>query len=231
MNLVGKTAVVTGVSRGIGLATVKALLSKGARVAGWGRTNNDIEDENYLFIPTDITNLDQVASAYNQTINKFDQVDILINNAGLGYFKKLEHMTFELWKEMFDINVHGLFFCTKAVLTNMKDQGSGHIINISSIAGLEGIPEATGYCGTKHAVRGISHSLFKEVRKKGIKVTCIYPGSVETRFFDHYDFVTPNESMMQPEDIAKAVIDVLESRDNVVPLDLELRPINPVYQK
>lgn len=229
MDLSGKTAVVTGVSRGIGLATVKALLARGAKVAGWGRTNNDIQDEDYLFVHTDIRNLDQVASAYNKTIDKFEKVDILVNNAGLGYFKKLDDMPFELWKEMFDTNVHGIFFCTKAVLTGMKERQFGHIINISSIAGLEGIPEATGYCGTKHAVRGISHALFKEVRKKGIKVTCVYPGSVETRFFDHYDYVTPNETMMQSADIAKAIIDLLETSDNVVPMDLELRPINPKY--
>jgi NADP-dependent 3-hydroxy acid dehydrogenase YdfG len=229
MNLEGKTAVVTGVSRGIGLATVRALLERGVKVSGWGRTNNDIQDPNYMFVHTDVRNLDQVANAFNKTTANFGQVDILINNAGLGYFKKLDHMPFELWKEMFDTNVHGIFFCTKAVLTGMKERQSGHIINISSIAGLEGIPEAVGYCGTKHAVRGISHALFKEVRKKGIKVTCIYPGSVETRFFDHYDFVTPNETMMQGADIAKAIVDVLESADNVVPLDLELRPINPRY--
>ncbi|WP_026464855.1 SDR family oxidoreductase [Adhaeribacter aquaticus] len=228
MDLKNKVAVVTGVSSGIGLAAVKALLEKGAIVTGWGRTAPDIENENFSFIQADIRNQKAVEQAHQETVHKLGSpVSVLINNAGLGRQGLLEEQAVEEWHQMFDTNVHGLYYCTRAVIPGMKSQDEGHIINISSIAGLNGVEKMAGYCATKFAVRGMSQALFKEVREFGIKVTCIYPGSVNTNFFDHFENATSPENMMQPEDIASTILHVLQSPPNYHHVDIEVRPLRP----
>ncbi|MDX5347661.1 MAG: SDR family oxidoreductase, partial [Hymenobacteraceae bacterium] len=153
MILKDKIAVVTGVSKGIGLATVTTLLENGAIVAGWGRTNPELKHANFHFFETDVRNQQSVEQAYQQTTEKLgSDIRILINNAGLGIAGKLEEIRPEHWHLMFDTNVHGIFYCTRLLLPNMKTQEEGHIINISSIAGLTGIEEMSGYCATKYAV-------------------------------------------------------------------------------
>ncbi|QSE99241.1 SDR family oxidoreductase [Fulvivirga lutea] len=228
MELVDKVAVVTGVSKGIGRATVEALLKKGCLVAGWGRTAPDIQHTNFYFFETDVQDLSSVKNAYHGTINSIgDDVSILVNNAGLGFEGELEQLTEEQWSTMFRTNVDGVFYCTQQVLPGMKELGEAHIINISSIAGQTGIPGMSGYCATKFAVRGFSQSLYKEVRNDGVKVTCIYPGSVQTNFFDSIDSVTANDNMMQPEDIASTIVHCLESDANYHHVDIEVRPLKP----
>ena len=232
INLKGRVAVVTGASKGIGLEVVKQLLAVGVKVAGWSRTDNGFSDPNYLFISTDVSDPDSVAHAYTETTEMLgEDVDILINNAGLGHYGNMDEMPFELWKEMFDINVHGIYFCTNAVVPQMKVLDEGHIINIGSIAGNTGISGAAGYCGTKHAVTGISHSLYAELRDFGIKVTCIYPGSVKTNFFDNTDLADANDNMMRPQDVAASVVHCLETHGNYLPVDLEIRPLRPKGKK
>ncbi|WP_187263643.1 SDR family oxidoreductase [Pontibacter beigongshangensis] len=228
MKIKGKVAVVTGVSHGIGLATVQALLEKGVKVAGWGRTSPELEHSNFHFIPCDVRKPESVQEAFDQTLHKLKgPVTILVNNAGLGIQANLEEQTLEDWHTMFDTNVHGLFYCTRQVLPGMKEQEEGHIINISSIAGKNPVPGMVGYAATKHAVTGISHSLFMEVREFGIKVTCIYPGSTSTNFFDNIDNSPASPNMMRPEDIASTIVHVLESHPNYHHVDIEVRPLMP----
>lgn len=228
MEIKGKIAVVTGASKGIGLATVHALLEAGAKVAGWSRSNPGIEDERFFFCETDVADFKQVENAYSKTKSHYGQAPaILINNAGLGYEGFMDEMPMEQWMEMFNINVHGLYFCSKVAIPDMKELGEAHIVNIASIAGTTGIPGMSGYCGTKHAVRGISHSMYKELRNFGIKVTCIYPGSVQTHFFDSIDSVTANENMMQPQDVASSIMHCLASSGNYHHVDIEVRPLKP----
>lgn len=219
---------VTGVSKGIGLATVQALLNKGMKVAGWGRNAPELQDKNFHFFACDVRYPESVQRAFDQTITQLGiHVSVLVNNAGLGITGKMDEMSVEDWQTMFDTNVNGLFYCSRLVLPSMKEVGEGHIINISSIAGTTGIEQMSGYCGSKHAVRGISHSLYKEVRDYGIKVTCIYPGSVKTNFFDNIDGVTVSDNMMRPEDIASTILHVLESHLNYHHVDIEVRPLIP----
>ncbi|MDH5597881.1 MAG: SDR family oxidoreductase [Cyclobacteriaceae bacterium] len=228
LSIEGRKAIVTGVSKGIGYATVKSLLDSGVHVVGWGRTSPEINHEKFHFIKTDVSNAENVYSSFEQSQALFDEpIDILINNAGLGFDGKIEEMDDLQWKTMFDTNVHGVFFCSKAVIPGMKKAGIGHIVNIASIAGITGIQNMAGYCGTKFAVRGISHSMFKELRDFGIKVTCIYPGSVQTGFFDTISSVTANENMMQPEDIAETIVHCLQSSPNYHHIDIEVRPLKP----
>jgi len=226
MNLTGKKAIVTGVSKGIGKALVEQLLEKGTTVAGWGRNAPDIKHENFSFYSADIQDHKQVEKVAQSTLKDLGTVDALVNNAGLGYFRNMELLSTNEWLEMFNTNVHGLFYCSRAVLPGMRAQKSGHIVNIASVAGLMGLEEGSGYCGTKFAVRGISEALFKEVRKDGIKVSCLYPGSVNTDFFDHYDGVVANDTFMTATEVAATVIQVLETSDNFITLNVEMRPLN-----
>ena len=229
MDISGKVAIITGVSKGIGRATVEALLAKGMLVAGWGRTAPEgLQHERFQFFECDVRDEVAVQEALTNTQRELgQQIHVLVNNAGLGIAGEVDGFSSESWKLMFDTNVHGLFYCTKAVLPQMKRQQLGHIINIASIAGTTGIEKMAGYCATKFAVRGFSQSVFKEVRKDGIKVTCLYPGSTQTNFFDDIPGTEANDSMMQPEDIAATIVYALETPFNFHLVDIEMRPLQP----
>jgi NADP-dependent 3-hydroxy acid dehydrogenase YdfG len=227
MNLQDKLAVVTGASKGIGLATAEALLDNGAFVAAWSRTSLPIHHPRLIHYITDVANADSVEDSFLATVSDFGRgVDVLVNNAGLGYEAPMEELPMKQWKEMFSVNVDGIFYCSRLVIPGMKERKLGHIINISSIAGTNGIPNMAAYCATKHAVRGLSQSMFKELRAHGIKVTCIYPGSVKTNFFDKIDSVTLHDNMMMPTDIASTIVHCLESSGNYHHVDIEVRPLN-----
>jgi short-subunit dehydrogenase len=227
MELKGKIAVITGVSKGIGYATANQLLAKGVRVFGLGR-NNSIEHTNYTFIECDVRKARSVQEAFVQVYAKTNnQVHILLNNAGLGYFGLLEEMPLGEITEMFETNVNGVIYCCKEVLPVMKQQQYGHIINIASTAALEGMPQVSAYCASKWAVKGLSESLFREVRDFRIKVTCLYPGSVKTDFFRNSPGIQPHDYMLMPEDIALSIMQALEMPDNFHTVNLEVRPLQP----
>ena len=135
------------------------------------------------------------------------------------------------WKEMFDINVHGLFYMTKISIPGMKNLKEGHIVNVASIAGTMGSENLSGYCGTKFAVRGISQSLFKELRNDGIKVSCVMPGSVQTGFFHSMKDLKPADNMLSPADVAATIVHLLQSPENCLHSEVELRPLIPKGKK
>ena len=229
MDLTGKVAIVTGASKGIGRATVEALLARGVTVAGWGRTAPaGLVHDRFQFFECDVRDEHAVAEALTNTQRELGpDIHVLVNNAGLGIAGSVDGFSSDDWRLMFDTNVHGTFFCTRAVLPLMKRQQLGHVVNIASIAGTTGIENMAGYCATKFAVRGFSQSLFKEVRNDGIKVTCLYPGSTQTNFFDDIPGTAINDSMMRPEDIASAIVYSLETPDNFLIVDMEMRPLQP----
>ena len=228
MDLKDKIAVVTGASRGIGLETAKSLLKAGAKVAGWSRSRTELDHPDFLHVETNISDYSSVKKAYGITRDYWgESIGVLVNNAGFGTAAKFEEMEIEQWHQMFATNVHGIFYATRLILPEMKEKGEGHIINIASIAGTTGVPDMAGYAGTKHAVRGISHSLYKEVRQNGVKVTCIYPGSVQTNFFDKIESVQANENMMRPEDVADTILHAIRTHSNFHLVDIEMRPLRP----
>ncbi|MGB5929733.1 MAG: SDR family NAD(P)-dependent oxidoreductase [Cyclobacteriaceae bacterium] len=228
MEIKDKLAIVTGVSKGIGLATAKKLLDEGAIVAGWSRSKPDLDHERFHFLETDVTSFDNVQKSYEATTSHFGKDPVmLVNNAGLGYNGKVEEIDMEKWHTMFDVNVHGLFYCTRVAVPAMKKAGEAHIVNIASIAGTNGIEQMSGYAATKHAVRGISHSLFKELREDGIKVTCVYPGSVETDFFNNITGSSGSSNKMRPEDVALTVVETIRTHPNYLIADVEMRPLQP----
>lgn len=227
MDLNRKTAVVTGASGGIGLECVKQLLAKGAVVYGIGRSSSSFSAPGYTYIQADAGNLDQVNAAMDQILATHNAVEVLINNAGLGYFGKCDELPVAQWQEMFNTNVNAIFYWTRRALPGMKQQGFGHVVNIASTAGLEGYQQTSGYCATKFAVRGFSDALYKEVRDFGVKVTCIYPGSTKTDFFRNHGSIEPHNNMLMPEDLAAQILYALESPPNFHHVNIEIRPLKP----
>ena len=232
MELKNKVAVVTGVSKGLGLEIVKLLLEKGVKVAGWGRNKPDFTHDQFHFFTCDVADEAQVEQAYLATLAQLGaDISILVNNAGFGVAGPMENMSTADWKSMFDTNVHGIFYATKRLIPAMKAADEGHILNVASIAGLNGVANFAGYVGTKHAVRGISHSLYMELRDFGIKVSTIYPGSIQTHFFDDIPGMNAHEHMMQPADVALTIVQTLETHPNYFVVDVECRPLRPKGKK
>ena len=228
MDLKNKIAVVTGVSKGIGEALCRQLLDEGAKVFGIGRNNFDCQNDQYEFIQADVRDYQAMETAFKTILSKSDdQIHVLINNAGLGYFGNVEELPLEQWDTMMQTNVNGMFYCTRLTVPVMKKQGIGHIINIASTAGLEGMPMVSGYCATKWAVKGFSESIWRELRDYKIKVTCVYPGSVKTDFFRNSPNIQPHDYMLMPEDVAGMMVYALKTPDNFHQVNLEVRPLQP----
>jgi NAD(P)-dependent dehydrogenase (short-subunit alcohol dehydrogenase family) len=177
---------ITGCSTGFGHALAKELLENGYRVAVTARNIDQVKDmvlaypETSIALTLDVTNHNQIKAAVEATIAHFGQIDVLVNNAGIGYFAAVEESEEEEVRKMFEINVFGLASMTQAVLPQMRKQRSGHILNIASIGGLRAFPGIGFYNATKFAVDGLSESLSKEVAPLGIKVTIIAPSGFRT---------------------------------------------------
>lgn len=228
MQLEGKKAIITGISKGIGKSLALGLLEKGVSVAGLGMTQPDYEHENLQFIQCDVRDFSALEKAFQDVLSAWNnEVHILINNAGLGYFGKLEDISMSQFDEMMQVNVNGVFYACKLALPVMKNQKYGHIITISSVAGIEAYPEVGVYCATKFAVKAMMGSLYQEVRYDGIKVTTLYPGSVKTDFFRNSPGIKPHDYMLMPDDVATAMIQVLETPDNYHVVNYEVRPLMP----
>lgn len=181
-----KTWFITGCSTGFGREIARKAISAGYNVVATARNPVQIEDlaaenhENVLLLPLDVTNEAQVRAAVQQALEKFGQIDVLVNNAGIGYFSTVEESVEEETMRMFEINFWGMMEVTKEVLPHFRSQKSGHIINLSSVGGLAAFPSVGYYNATKFAVEGISESLAKEVEPIGIRVTLIEPGTFRT---------------------------------------------------
>ena len=237
MNLKGKVSVVTGASAGLGRVFARKLVNKGSRVYGLARRANRLSELQQelgdLFVPVvcDITNEYKVADFFDLLARDPGQADVLINNAGLGRYGRLESFPTEKWALQIDTNLTGVFFCTRAVIPIMKAQNNrtgfgGHIVNIASIAGLVGNPNLSVYNTTKFGLRGMSDALMKELRYDGIKVSCVSPGSVKTEFSLHSGGGT-SRNPMNAEDIGDTVIHILEAPDNYLISEVILRPLRP----
>lgn len=237
MNLTDKVAVVTGASSGLGRHFSEHLIDRGAQVFGLARsldTLNALRDElGDAFHPVrcDVRDEDAVATAFDTVMDARGRIDVLINNAGLGQFGPVDEMDTDTWDVQQETNVRGVFLCTRAAAPVMKQQNAeegfgGHIINIASIAGLLGNPNLGAYNASKFAVRGFSEATMKELREDGIKVSCVYPGSIETNFFEVAD-VEMTDNPLQPEDVAQTVLHLIEMPDNHLISEVVMRPLRP----
>jgi len=185
-----KTWFITGANRGLGLEIARAALAAGDSVVATARDPQQIDkalegSADWLHtIALDVTNRVAVDEAVNAAKERFGRIDVLVNNAGYGQLGAFEEIASESVSRQFATNVFGVFDVTRAVLPIMRAQRSGHVITISSIAGMQGFEGSSIYCATKHAVSGWSEGLAREVAPFGIKVTCVYPGRFRTDFLD-----------------------------------------------
>ena len=196
-----RTAVVTGGAAGIGLAVAKRLAVSGARVALWDRDAGALDaaksqvDNDPLTQVVDVSNAAMVDQATRETADALGGIDVLICSAGVtGPNKVTWEYPVDDWRKVFDVNVHGLFYCNRAVVPIMQRKDYGRIVNIASVAGKEGNPNAPAYSASKAAVIGLTKSLGKELAKTGIRVNCVTPAAVRTAIFDqmtqqHIDFM------------------------------------------
>ncbi|MEJ8843116.1 oxidoreductase [Lacibacter sp. H375] len=181
-----KVWLITGCSTGFGRALATEALAQGFRVAVAARKTEDVQDivsaypDTAIALKLDVTVPEQIKAAVATTLEKFNQIDVLVNNAGIGYFAAIEESEEAEVRRMFDINFFGLAKMTQEVLPQMRKQKSGHILNISSIGGLRSFPGIGFYNASKYAVDGLSESLHKEVSPLGIKVTIIAPSGFRT---------------------------------------------------
>lgn len=226
--------IVTGASKGIGRGIASFLAMDGFDVGLLARSTDLLEDLRQSLeeqggtcfsVACDLRDHDETAAAIPALIDGLGGVDALINNAGLVIRKSALDISLEEWHALIDTNVNGLFYATRAVLPYMKDQGSGHIINISSISGKVPLPGGSAYAATKFAVSGFSQSLFQEVRDLGIKVTTIYPGSVDSESH-RYEADADYSWKVSPEEIGQACAHVLRAHPGTVTSELEIRPLN-----
>ena len=199
LDFAGRRAVVTGGAAGIGLAVALRLAASGAKVALWDRDETALAEAakkvGVLAQALDVTDDRAVDEAARTAAERLGGIDVLVCSAGItGPNTTTWEYPVDAWRQVFDVNVHGLFYCNRAVVPIMRQGGYGRIVNIASVAGKEGNPNAPAYSASKAAVIGLTKSLGKELAKTGIRVNCVTPAAVRTAIFDqmtqqHIDFM------------------------------------------
>jgi len=236
MNLKGKTAIITGGTKGIGRAIAEALAREGMNVCISARNADEIEqaageigdvgEGMVTGAACDVRDEEEVKALFAHTVAEFGGVDVLVNNAGIGIFKSVEETTPEDFRAVLETNLYGVFYCCREAIPLMKQRGDGYILNISSLAGANPHPRMAAYNASKFALNGFSEALMQEVRRDGIKVSYIMPGSVNTYFGGD----EPDESkawQLQPADIARVVLNLLHHDERSLPSRIEIRPSRP----
>ena len=236
MNLKDKTAIVTGGTKGIGRGIAEALIREGVSVCLSARHQNELNDAvdqlnqfnggRAIGFACDVRDYSQVKGLIAHTVKELGGLDILINNAGIGIFTTVEETSPEDFRAVLETNVFGVFYCCREAIPRMKQRGGGYIINISSLAGVNAHPRMAAYNASKFGLNGFSEALMQEVRHDNIKVSYVMPGSVNTEFGGD----SPGDEkswQLQPEDIARVVLDLLHHEDRSLVSRVEIRPSQP----
>jgi 3-oxoacyl-[acyl-carrier protein] reductase len=231
MKFTDKVVLITGGAQGIGKETAKQFLQEGANVVICDYDKNagvaaleELNSEKVNFFTVDVTDSTQIGQMVESTINKYGRIDVLINNAGItvdGFLTKMEE---EAWEKVISVNLSGVFKCTKAVAPQMLKQGSGVILNASSVVGLYGNIGQTNYAATKAGVIGLTKSWAKEFGPKGIRVNAVAPGFIETgmtaavpqKVLDFMKDKTPLRKLGKPQDIAAAYLFLASDEANYI---------------
>jgi NADP-dependent 3-hydroxy acid dehydrogenase YdfG len=229
--LEGQTALVTGASRGIGLAIARRLGQMGARVSICARTGANLERAasdlrtagvQVLALRTDVTRGDEVAGLVIETQRTLGPVDILVNNAGIGVFGPFQEQAESDWNAILDTNLKSVFLASRAVAPEMIRRKTGHIINISSLAGKSTFANGAIYCASKWGLLGLTGCMAEELRAHGVRVSVICPGSVATEFSPHVG--KDPSRLLQPEDVAHAVAALVTQAPGSFISEVHMRP-------
>ena len=237
MTLAGKSAIVTGASSGIGEATARLLAKVGCNVVLAARREERLNSlaaelgEGTLAVPTDVTDPAACAALVARTIENFGSLEVLVNNAGLGLYGSVADGDPEDWRRMFDVNVLGVLYTTRAAVRHMVRQGSGDVVFVSSLAGRRvPRPDGTVYAATKHALTAIAEGLRMDVIGKGIRVINVEPGLVRTEFpessypsAEEY-YAEKEYTPLEATDVAAAVLYALEQPPHASVNELVIRP-------
>lgn len=228
----GKIALTTGAGRGIGAAIATTLSSLGASSVLCGRTRKALESVSAAIhnqggqsavMECDVTDLRSVESLADRVDRTFGRLDILVNNAGIGGSGgPLHQLSPENWDQVMNTNLRGVYYCIRSLVPLMIRSGGGHIINISSLAGKNPLPNAVVYAASKWGLNGLSYSVAEELRAHNIRVSVICPGSVNTEFSPHPG--KSAEKMLQPEDVAHAVAMIVTQAPQSFASEILLRP-------
>lgn len=235
-NIEKKSAVVTGATRGIGLAIAHALLERGAGVLICSRQEDDVARSVATLasrygakingIACDVSIPSDVQSLFRRARQIFGGVEILINNAGIGSHNNVEQTSLDEWHATIGTNLSGVFYCCREAIPLMKERG-GYIINVGSLAGKNPIPGMAAYCASKFGLLGFSEALMQEVRYDHIRVSCVMPGSVNTSFGRNSERDPAMTWKLLPEDVATVVVNLLEMDSRALPSRIEIRPSEP----
>ncbi len=234
-NLENKVALVTGGSKGIGYGIAESLLKMGMRVAITSRTQQAADKAavdlkkigrgEVLALEADVRNGKTQQTAVDKLLRKWGTLDVLVANAGLGYFGSIETLTEDQWNETIDTNLTGVFHSVKASIPALKNS-KGYIITVASLAGTNFFAGGSAYNASKFGLVGFTQAIMLDLRNAGIKVSTIMPGSVATAFNNHE--TSPADAWkIQPEDIGQLVVDLLEMNPRTRPSKIEVRPSSP----
>ena len=231
---ISKTAYVTGGTKGIGLAVVRSLLNDGYRVGFTGRSEKSVEialaslatdAESVLGLVADVRDRSQQLDAIQKMVAKWNRLDVVIANAGVGHFASIEDISENQWSEVIDVNLTGVFHTVQLAIPYLKST-SGYIITIASLAGTNFFAGGAAYNASKFGLVGFTQAIMLDLRQQGIKVSTIMPGSVATYFNNH----EPSEAdawKIQPEDIGQIISDLLKMPARTLPSKVEVRPSIP----
>jgi len=225
MDLQGKTAIVTGSGRGIGRRTAITLAGEGCNVVLVSRTQKEVQEVEKTIrneggeafhLAADISKKKDIERVLNQTLKKYDSLEILVNNAGVHFASPFLETTEEEWEANMSVNLKAVFLLSQAALRVMKDGGLGYIINISSTAALEVPARASAYGISKLGVKGLTQALYETGKECGVKVSVIYPGMTDTKLLRDINLPVDPGCWMLPEDIAGCVLFLLKQSDRIV---------------
>ena len=236
-----KVAVVTGGSRGIGLAIARTLLQRGARVAITATSDarlraaaEELEkmsgSDVVLAVRADVRSHVDVEQAFSVVARQFGGIDVVVNNAGVGVFSPVADMTIEAWRQVIDTNVSGVFHGCRSAVPHLRARGGGWIINISSLSATNPFPDGAAYCASKAAVNAFSEAFMQEVRHDGIRVAYVMPGSVRTDFMGRSSFGS-DDWKLAPDDVAQVVADLIAHPTRSLPSRVEIRPARPLKKR
>ena len=227
-------SLVTGSSKGIGLAIAKAFVARGMQVVLTARQDDELQKAaaalgggaNVHVVSAEVRRAADAERVVAAAVARFGGLDVLVNNAGIGRFSNVSDLAIDEWQQVIETNLSGVFYCCRAALPEMKRRGGGYIVNISSLAGKNPFAGGAAYCASKAALNAFSEALMQEVRYDNIRVSYVLPGSVATGFGDRGPGGEADWKIA-PEDVAEVVVDLVTLDSRSLASRVELRPSRP----